>query len=119
MRINVLCPGAEAARDLPDIAHAHSAGTFADGALGSGLPAVITVHGVIEQEAAIVRQSGISWREDVAWRYEAWYERRCLSRARRNVIAISPYVADFYRGLTGALLSLVENPVVLGLFRSA
>lgn len=99
----------------PDIAHAHSAGTFADGALGSGLPAVITVHGVIEQEAAIVRQSGISWREDVAWRYEAWYERRCLSRAR-DVIAISPYVADFYRGLTGARLSLVENPVARAYF---
>ena len=99
----------------PDVAHAHSAGTFADGALGSGLPAVITVHGVIEQEAAVVRQRGISWREDVAWRYEAWYERHCLRRSR-DVIAISPYVADFYRGLTDARMSLVENPVARAYF---
>ncbi|MEZ4771476.1 MAG: glycosyltransferase family 4 protein, partial [Caldilineales bacterium] len=94
----------------PDIAHAHSGGTFADGALGSQVPAVITVHGVISQEAATARQSGIAWREDLAWRYEVWYERHCLRRAR-DVIAISPYVAHLYRELTGARMSLVENPV--------
>ncbi len=94
----------------PDVVHAHSSGTFADGALGSALPAVITVHGVIEQEAAAERRSGISWRADVAWRYETWYERHNLRRAR-DVIAISPYVADVYRDMTGARLHLVENPV--------
>ncbi len=115
VRINARVLAKQLRTISPDIAHAHSAGTFADGALGSGLPAVITVHGVIEQEAAVVRQSGIAWREDVAWRYEAWYERRCLRRAR-DVIAISPYVADFYRGLTGARMSLVENPVAQAYF---
>ena len=99
----------------PDIVHAHSSGTFADGALGSGLPAVITVHGVIEQEAAAERRSGISRREDIAWRYETWYERHNLGRAR-DVIAISPYVADVYRDLTGARLHLVENPVAEAYF---
>lgn len=97
-------------RSAPDIAHAHSAGTFADAALSSGAPAVITVHGVIRQEAQVFRRYGLTWREQLSWRYEEWYERRCLARAA-DVIAISPYVAEFYRGMTGARMHLVENPV--------
>lgn len=115
VRINARVLAKKLRAIAPDIAHAHSASTFADGALGSGLPAVITVHGVIEQEAAAERSSGISRREDVAWRYEAWYERHCLRRAR-DVIAISPYVADVYRDLTGARIHLVENPVAAAYF---
>lgn len=102
---------AHAVRDIaPDVAHAHSAGAYGDAALLSGAPALITVHGVIRQEAAVFRQYGLSWREELSWRYEEWYERRCLARAH-DVIAISPYVAEFYRGMTRARMHLVENPV--------
>lgn len=97
-------------RIAPDIAHAHSAGTFADAALQSGAPAVITVHGVIQQEAQVFRDYGLTWREELSWRYEEWYERHCLARAA-DVIAISPYVADYYRHMTRAHMHLVENPV--------
>jgi glycosyltransferase involved in cell wall biosynthesis len=102
---------AQAVRAIaPAIAHAHSAGTWADAALGSGVPAVITVHGVIRQEAQVFRSYGLSWRQNLSWRYEEWYERRSLARAA-DIIAISPYVADFYRDMTGARMHLVENPV--------
>lgn len=102
---------AQAVRSIaPAIAHAHSAGTWADAALGSGAPAVITVHGVIQQEAQVFRSYGLSWRQNLSWRYEEWYERRSLARAA-DIIAISPYVADFYRDMTGARMHLVENPV--------
>ena len=94
----------------PDVAHAHSAGAYGDAALLSGAAALITVHGVISQEAAVFRQYGLSWREALSWRYEEWYERRCLARAR-HVVAISPYVAEFYRSMTSADMYLVENPV--------
>ena len=97
-------------RIAPDVAHAHSAGTLADAALHSGAPAVITVHGVIRQEAEIFRRYGLTWREQLSWRYEEWYERRSLARVA-DVIAISPYVAEFYRGATQARMHLVENPV--------
>jgi glycosyltransferase involved in cell wall biosynthesis len=97
-------------RVAPDMAHAHSAGTFADAALSSGAPAVITVHGVIRQEARVFRRYGLTWRENLSWRYEEWYERRSLARSA-DVIAISPYVADFYRSMTAARMHLVENPV--------
>ncbi|HSN75857.1 MAG TPA: glycosyltransferase family 4 protein [Anaerolineae bacterium] len=97
-------------RIAPDVAHAHSGGTWGDAALGSGAPAVITVHGVIRQEAQVFRRYGLTWRESLSWRYEEWYERRGLARAA-DVIAISPYVADFYRSMTAARMHLVENPV--------
>ena len=97
-------------RIAPDVAHAHSASTFADAALSSGAPAVITVHGVIRQEAQIFRRYGLTWRQHLSWLYEEWYERSSLARAA-DVIAISPYVADFYRSMTPARMHLVENPV--------
>ncbi len=97
-------------RIAPDVAHAHSGGTWGDAALGSGAPAVITVHGVIRQEAQVFRRYGLTWRESLSWRYEEWYERRSLARAA-DVIAISPYVAEFYRSMTAARMHLVENPV--------
>ncbi len=97
-------------RVAPDVAHAHSAGTYADAALSSGAPAVITVHGIIRQEAQVFRRYGLTWRESLSWQYEEWYERRSLARAA-DVIAISPYVATFYRAMTQAHMHLVENPV--------
>jgi len=97
-------------RVAPDVAHAHSGGTWGDAALNSGAPAVITVHGVIRQEAQVFRRYGLTWRQSLSWQYEEWYERHSLSRAA-DVIAISPYVADFYRSMTGARMHLVENPV--------
>ena len=63
----------------------------------------------------LARQAGIPWREDLAWRYEQWYERRCLVRTR-DVIAISPYVVSYYKALTGARMHLVENPVAEAFF---
>ena len=102
---------AQAVRSIaPDIAHAHSAGTLAEAAQASGAPAIITVHGVIQQEAQVFRSYGLSWRQNLSWRYEEWYERRSLARAA-DIIAISPYVADFYRSMTAARMHLVENPV--------
>lgn len=97
-------------RIAPDVAHAHSGGTWGDAALGSGAPAVITVHGVIREEAQVFRRYGLTWRESLSWRYEEWYERRSLARAA-DLIAISPYVAEYYRSMTPARMHLVENPV--------
>ena len=94
----------------PDVVHAHSGSTYGEGALRSGAPAVITVHGVIRHEAQVFRSFGITRREDLSWRYEEWYEQWCLRRVQ-DVIAISPYVEQIYRPMTSARLHLVENPV--------
>lgn len=110
VRANARALARAVAQIAPDVAHAHSAGTFADAALRCGAPAVVTVHGVIRQEAQVFRRYGLTWRESLSWRYEEWYERHCLARAA-DVIAISPYIAEFYHGMTQARMHLVENPV--------
>lgn len=110
LRVNAWALG-RAVRSLnPDVVHAHNGTTLAEAALISGAPAVITLHGVLQREAQVNRSYGMSWRESLSWAYEEWYERRCLRQAR-DVIAISPYVLDFYRGRTAARLHLIENPV--------
>jgi glycosyltransferase involved in cell wall biosynthesis len=110
VRANAHALGQAVRRIAPDVAHAHSGGTWGDAALSSGAPTVITVHGVIRQEAQVFRRYGLTWRQRLSWRYEEWYERRGLARAS-DVIAISPYIADFYRSMTPARMHLVENPV--------
>lgn len=94
----------------PDVVHAHGAGLFADAALMSRRPAVITLHGVIEREAQVYRQHGMRWRDRLSWAYEVWYERWCLRRAR-DIIAISPYVEATYRHRTAARMHHIDNPV--------
>jgi glycosyltransferase involved in cell wall biosynthesis len=110
IRINARVLADAIKRIGPDVVHAHTSSTYGEAALRGGAPAVITVHGVIRQEAQVFRRFGISWRQDLSWRYEEWYETWCLRRAQ-DVIAISPYVEQIYRPMTAARLHLVENPV--------
>ncbi len=56
VRANARALGQAVRRIAPDVAHAHSGGTWGDAALSSGAPTVITVHGVIRQEAQIFRR---------------------------------------------------------------
>ena len=100
---------AQVAALAPDLVHAHSAGIYAGAALGSGIPAVITLHGIIYREM------------QQAWPHSAWparlrlladarFERGVVRRAR-EIIAISPYVLEVFRSRTHARFHLVENPV--------
>lgn len=79
----------------PDVVHAHGSGLFADAALSSGRPALLTLHGIIWREAQVARQQGIDWRRRLSWAYDEWYERWNLRRAQ-TVVAISPYVGAAY-----------------------
>lgn len=97
-------------RIAPDVVHAHGAGLFADAAIQSGRPYAITVHGVLEREAAIYRRHGMTWRDRLSWAYDLWYERFVLRRAR-DVVAISPYVEAVYRPITTARMHQIDNPV--------
>jgi len=93
----------------PDVIHAHMAGHYADAALQSGRPTVITLHGVVFREAALALAHS-PWPTRARWALDAWYERWILRRAR-EVIAISPYVAQEYRPFTRARFHEIENPV--------
>lgn len=97
------------AQIAPDVVHAHMAGHYADAALRSGRPAVTTLHGVIFREAALARaDSSLAMR--LRWWVDAWFERWVVRRAR-ELIAISPYVANEYRPFTRARFHDIENPV--------
>ena len=97
------------ARDFrPDIIHAHGTGLYAAAALDGDWPNVITVHGVIRQEAAL--SGARTLKERLVWQYDALFEDRVLRRAR-NCIAISPYVRRAFARYRQIRWQDIENPV--------
>ena len=84
---------ASALREIaPAIVHAHSLGAGALGAIESGIPTVISIHGVIEREIALER--GLKNRVRYAGRLRVVKE--SLARGT-DFIIVSPYVGAEYR----------------------
>lgn len=88
----------------PDIVHAHGSGLYAGAALAGPYPAVITVHGIISQEAKLL--SG--WGNRLRGALDAAYERMVIRRAR-HLLLITPYVEQVFAGLFSGRSYLVEN----------
>lgn len=95
-----------AEQEQPDLVHGQGTTFYAGAALASGFPAVITAHGVVFRELAYLR--GVSQRARGLW--DAWYERRCVRRAR-YLIAIAPYVAREFARRTRARVWHVPNAI--------
>ncbi len=93
----------------PDIVHAHIAGIYARAALETGLPAVITLHGIIRREMEQAWPA-VPWPTRLRWLSDARAEDGVLAAAR-EIIAISPYVLAECRDKTAGRFHLVENPV--------
>lgn len=93
-------------QEQPDLAHGQGTTFYAGAALASGVPAVITAHGVAFRELAYLR--GLSQRMRGLW--DAWYERRCI-RQTRYLIAIAPYVAREFSRWTRARVWHVPNAI--------
>jgi glycosyltransferase involved in cell wall biosynthesis len=91
----------------PDVAHAHSVHREALGAIESGLPTVVTIHGMIEDEIRL--QTRLSRRA------RGWFRTRLVDqvfRRMRNVIVLSPTVGEHYASrLRHARVWTIENPV--------
>jgi len=91
----------------PDIAHGQGSGLYADAAIASGFPHVITVHGIIYREATLEQ----GWRDRLSFALDARYERHVLRRAR-EIIAYSPYAAEECTFLAPqARVHRIDNPV--------
>lgn len=90
----------------PDIVHGHGTGQFAEAALRSGLPAAITVHGILHREVQLLR--------DFRSRVRRWptirQEMRVLREAS-DIFVIADYVRDAIAPYTDAVLWPVANPV--------
>ena len=97
------------ARDFrPDVIHAHGTGVYAAAALDGDWPSVITVHGIIRQEAAL--SGARTLKERLVWQYDAFFEDRVLRRAQK-CIAISPYVQQAFSSYSQIRWWDIENPV--------
>lgn len=91
----------------PDLIHAHIAGTYPLAALGTGIPSVLTPHGIRRHEMAFWR----GWRSQLYRRWLVAHQERASVRAARHVISISPYVRkEFGQALQGAIYD-IENPI--------
>lgn len=100
----------------PAVVHAHGSGVYVDAATTSGRPAVVTLHGVVAQEARLATAKGppgARWR----WTYDRLYERYCLARVR-ELIVISPYVLrEFPQLAQQAQVTHIENPIDVSFFQ--
>jgi L-malate glycosyltransferase len=90
----------------PDVVHAHIANQYAAAARSSGLPWVLTAHGVRHLEMAL--------RRGLLNRYREWTIRReefALIRAARHLISISPFITDVFAGDIRGRVTDIDNPV--------
>ena len=99
----------------PDVVHAHSAHREALGALESGLPTVVTIHGLLDIEIGLERA--------LKRRFRNQFRRRLVESALRRMTAailLGPTVAEHYREtLAHARTWVIENPVADRFFRSS
>jgi glycosyltransferase involved in cell wall biosynthesis len=88
----------------PDVVHAHD--TYGLMVKGLALPRVFTIHGFIHEDTRI--QGG-----RLAWlRWRLWRRAELAGWADQpHIISISPYVRERLRGLTGATIHDIDNPV--------
>lgn len=91
----------------PDVVHAHGAHREALGAIESGLPTVVTIHGILDAEIGLERRLGK--------RVRGFFRRGLVDsalRRMRHVIVLSPEVEEHYRTqLAQARTWVIENPV--------
>jgi glycosyltransferase involved in cell wall biosynthesis len=100
----------------PDLIHAHGqAAAYPFAAFDTGLPTLVTVHGINMLEAQADPRGGpIKGRLRIAlW---GGAERSCLRRAR-DIVVISPFVEQVISPYTRARLHGIENPVHDAFFR--
>jgi glycosyltransferase involved in cell wall biosynthesis len=92
------------------LVHAHGQVGYTIGAIRSGLPHVVTPHGMLQREKRAPEDAGALSRgrlRQTLWsRTEDW----CLAHAR-HIVVISPYVRRLIAPRTSARLHDIPNPV--------
>jgi glycosyltransferase involved in cell wall biosynthesis len=97
----------ELATVKPDLIHAHIAGTYAEVAYMTGLPVVLTPHGIRHHET----RSQQGWFNRLVRRPLITREEKGSVRRARYIIAISPYIQQEFGSLIRAAVYPIENPV--------
>lgn len=91
----------------PDVVHGHGTAVFADAAVSSGLPHVITPHGFLYREGPLEP----TLKQRLALTLDGWYERYNMRRVR-HIIVYSNYAAEECKLLAPqAQQHPIDNPV--------
>ncbi|BBZ71659.1 glycosyltransferase family 4 protein [Mycobacterium paraseoulense] len=100
----------------PDVVHGQGQDRHALGALASRAPAVITPHGVLFIESRLLQKNRWDVLGALKKRAVAGMEREVFRRAR-DMIVISPYLAQVYGSMLTARCRFIENPIQDDFFR--
>ena len=91
----------------PDLVHGHGQAGYSVGTIRSGLPHVVTMHGILTQEKAANDRAWRSRLRESTWSsLENWVLRKV-----KHLIVISPHVLDSVSPRTSASLHLIPNAV--------
>ncbi len=105
--VNIRQIRAEMVRLNPDLIHVQVAGEYAEAAAGTGLPWVLTLHGIRFLEVDL-------WQSVLSKFYRGWFikreERRAVQRAK-HVISISPFIQSTFNGQIRGRIYAIENPI--------
>jgi glycosyltransferase involved in cell wall biosynthesis len=96
----------------PDLVHAHIAGEYAEAAADSGIPWLLTLHGIRFLEASL--QPGL------VHRYREWFIKREESHAverAKVVISISPFIQSTFKAQLRGKIYNIENPIDEAFFK--
>ena len=96
----------------PDIVHAHIAGHYAIAASQTGLPWVLTLHGIRFLESAL-------WHNYLSKIYRGWFikkEELKSIKATNHIISISPFVQATFDKIIKCKVYNIDNPVEEELF---
>lgn len=91
----------------PDIIHAQGADLPGYLALRSRIPAVVTVHGMVGEDARFKSRL----RERARGTLTSWLIEKPTVRAARSVVLISPYVSSYYGKMLRGRIFDIANPV--------
>lgn len=97
----------EMKRLAPDLIHAQVAGEYAAAAAGTGLPWVLTLHGIRFLEVDL-------WPDFKSRFYRGWFikqEERWAVRRAKHVISISPFIQSTFNGQIRGRVYDIENPI--------
>lgn len=90
-----------------DLVHGQPTILYLAAATKSGLPNVITIHGLMMRETAGIAKWNPFYAQNMIWET---LQRRCLKRAQ-HIISISPYVDEYVKGRIRGRLWSIANPI--------
>jgi glycosyltransferase involved in cell wall biosynthesis len=96
-----------------DIVHGQPTSEYLLAATGVNLPHVITIHGLLARESAVLARWQPGW---VAAAIREFLNRKAIKRAQ-HIISISSYVDEYVGALSKGVCWPIPNPIEAGFFK--